>query len=63
MSTQLKPALSEQDTVPADADPEETSEWIDSLAEVISRDGLARAEFLVDQLIESGRAPKGRRTG
>jgi len=44
----------------ADGDPDETLDWLDSLAEVIERDGLARAEFLVDRLIETGRRAGGR---
>ncbi len=44
----------------ADLDAEETRDWIESLADVIERDGLERAEFLVDRLIEAGRAAGGR---
>ena len=44
----------------ADDDPDETGDWLASLAEVIERDGLPRAEFLVDRLIESGRRAGGR---
>jgi pyruvate dehydrogenase E1 component len=43
-----------------DGDPDETADWIASLEDVIARDGLARAEFLVDRLIESGRNAGGR---
>ncbi|MGB3211446.1 MAG: pyruvate dehydrogenase (acetyl-transferring), homodimeric type [Desulforhopalus sp.] len=43
-----------------DADVDETQDWLDSLAEVISRDGLTRAEFLLEKLIESGRRAGGR---
>lgn len=43
-----------------DSDREETQDWLASLADVIQRDGLARAEFLVDQLIASGRVAGGR---
>jgi len=43
-----------------DADPDETQDWVASLADVIARDGVARAEFLVDRLIETGRAAGGR---
>lgn len=43
-----------------DVDRDETQDWTSSLAEVIERDGLARAEFLVDRLIESGRRAGGR---
>ena len=44
----------------SDTDSEETQDWIESLADVIERDGLERAEFLVDRLIESGRVAGGR---
>ncbi|MDH3413878.1 MAG: pyruvate dehydrogenase (acetyl-transferring), homodimeric type, partial [Gammaproteobacteria bacterium] len=43
-----------------DIDPDETRDWLDSLQSVIERDGMQRAEFLVDQLIESGRRAGGR---
>ena len=44
----------------ADVDCLETQDWTTSLAEVIERDGLPRAEFLVDRLIEAGRRAGGR---
>lgn len=44
----------------ADVDGDETQDWTASLAEVIERDGLPRAEFLVDRLIEAGRRAGGR---
>ena len=44
----------------ADEDREETQDWLASLAEVIERDGMQRAEFLVDRLIEAGRVAGGR---
>ncbi|HEY5719391.1 MAG TPA: pyruvate dehydrogenase (acetyl-transferring), homodimeric type, partial [Gammaproteobacteria bacterium] len=43
-----------------DGDPDETGDWLESLAEVIERDGLGRAEYLVDRLIEAGRRAGGR---
>ncbi len=43
-----------------DEDREETQDWLASLGEVIEREGLSRAEFLVDRLIESGRVAGGR---
>ena len=43
-----------------DSDPDETLDWLDSLAEVIERDGLARSEYLLERLIESGRRAGGR---
>jgi pyruvate dehydrogenase E1 component len=44
----------------ADTDNEETRDWLDSLSAVIERDGLGRAEYLVDRLIEAGRRSGGR---
>ncbi len=35
----------------ADADPQETREWLDALEAVITREGPARAHFLLEQLI------------
>lgn len=43
-----------------DMDVDETQDWLDSLAEVIERDGLSRAEFLLDKLIDYGRRAGGR---
>jgi len=43
-----------------DTDADETQDWLASLAEVVDRDGMPRAEFLVDRLIESGRRAGGR---
>jgi len=43
-----------------DTDIDETSDWLDSLTEVIEREGLPRAEFLLDKLIEHGRRAGGR---
>ena len=43
-----------------DIDPDETGDWLESLADVIARDGLIRAEYLVDRLIEAGRRAGGR---
>jgi pyruvate dehydrogenase E1 component len=43
-----------------DIDRDETQDWLDSLAAVIERDGLPRAEYLLAQLIESGRRAGGR---
>ncbi len=47
-------------TLAAERDADETRDWLDSLAEVIERDGLGRAEYLVDRMIESGRRAGGR---
>ena len=43
-----------------DEDPDETGDWLASLEDVIARDGLPRAEFLLDRLIEFGRRAGGR---
>ncbi|NKC16185.1 MAG: pyruvate dehydrogenase (acetyl-transferring), homodimeric type [Gammaproteobacteria bacterium] len=40
---------------PNDIDPLETSEWIESLASVLERDGPQRAHFLLEQLIAEAR--------
>ena len=55
-------AISQQtiSSLPTDSDADETRDWLDSLAEVIERNGLQRAEYLVDRLIESGRRSGGR---
>lgn len=53
------PHLSRSDDRP-DIDSEETQDWLDSLSDVIQRDGLQRAEYLVDRLIEAGRRAGGR---
>jgi len=38
-----------------DTDPQETSEWLDSLAAVFEEDGVNRAHFLVNELIDYAR--------
>lgn len=43
-----------------DADSAETEDWLASLNEGLARDGMARAEYLIDRLIESGRRAGGR---
>ena len=53
-------ARSAIDRLVDDTDRDETDDWIASLAEVIARDGIPRAEFLLDRLIESGRRAGGR---
>ncbi|MEM7054980.1 MAG: pyruvate dehydrogenase (acetyl-transferring), homodimeric type, partial [Pseudomonadota bacterium] len=40
---------------PNDAYPEETREWLESLAAVIDREGPERAHFLLDRLVEMAR--------
>jgi pyruvate dehydrogenase E1 component len=39
----------------SDADPQETREWLDSLDAVIEREGPARANFLLEQLVARAR--------
>jgi len=39
---------------PADADPQETREWLDALEAVIAHEGSARTHFLLEQLIALG---------
>jgi pyruvate dehydrogenase E1 component len=39
---------------PSDADPQETSEWLEALQAVIAREGPERAHFLLEQLIALG---------
>ena len=56
--TKMPPPTLPTSTV--DRDPDETSDWLDSLVEVVERDGLGRAEYLVDRLIETGRRAGGR---
>jgi pyruvate dehydrogenase E1 component len=46
--------------VQLETDSEETEDWLESLSEVIQRDGISRAEFLLDKLIEQGRRAGGR---
>jgi len=38
-----------------DLDPQETREWLDALRSVVSADGLERAHFLLEQLIDQAR--------
>jgi pyruvate dehydrogenase E1 component len=40
---------------PQDIDPEETREWIESLASTLERDGVERAHFLLEQLVDHAR--------
>ena len=39
----------------SDLDPEETQEWLDSLASILDRDGVERAHFLLERLIDEAR--------
>ena len=43
-----------------DLDPTETKEWLESVEDVIDRDGTERAHFLLDQVV--GAAAPGART-
>jgi pyruvate dehydrogenase E1 component len=38
-----------------DVDPSETQEWIDALESILARDGVERAHFLLEQLVERAR--------
>ena len=39
----------------ADADAQETKEWLDALSGVVAQEGTERAHFLIEKLIEAGR--------
>ena len=39
----------------SDPDPQETQEWLDALHALIEQEGEARAEFVLQQLVDSGR--------
>ena len=39
----------------SDLDPQETQEWIESLESVLEREGLERAHFLLERLIDKAR--------
>jgi pyruvate dehydrogenase E1 component len=40
---------------PEDIDPEETREWIDSLSSTLDREGVKRAHFLLERLVDHAR--------
>ena len=42
-----------------DADPEETNEWLESLEAVIEREGLVRAHYLLEQMVDFTRRSGG----
>ncbi|MGH8653962.1 MAG: hypothetical protein ACREYE_18140, partial [Gammaproteobacteria bacterium] len=42
-------------TRPVDIDPEETREWIESLGAVLQQEGVERAHFLLEKLIDKAR--------
>jgi pyruvate dehydrogenase E1 component len=39
----------------SDIDPQETREWIESLASILEREGVGRAHFLLEQLVDHAR--------
>jgi len=41
--------------VAQDSDPEETREWIESLASTLEREGVERAHFLLEKLVDHAR--------
>ena len=41
--------------IPGDADPQETREWLDALQAVIETEGVERAHFLIESLVEQAR--------
>jgi pyruvate dehydrogenase E1 component len=40
---------------PGDSDPEETREWLDALTAVIEAEGIERAHFLIESLVDAAR--------
>jgi pyruvate dehydrogenase E1 component len=46
---------SQIETAPGDADPEETREWLDALEAVIETEGVERAHFLIESLVDKAR--------
>ena len=42
-------------TLPSDLDPQETQEWIESLEAIIETEGVERAHFILEQLIDTAR--------
>ena len=40
---------------PIDIDPDETQEWVESLEAVLEREGVERAHFLLEKLIDKAR--------
>ena len=41
------------DMMHQDVDPQETKEWIDALESVLEEEGVERAHYLLEKLIES----------
>ena len=46
--------MSDIGLTPADADPQETREWLDALEAVIEQEGPGRAHYLIEKLIALG---------
>ena len=53
----LEPARGEENPQepPEDIDPEETREWIDSLASTLDREGVKRGHYLLERLVDHAR--------
>ncbi|AAU90979.1 pyruvate dehydrogenase complex, E1 component, pyruvate dehydrogenase [Methylococcus capsulatus str. Bath] len=49
------PSLNSQFAANTDTDPEETREWLDALAAVIETEGVERAHFLIEKLVDKAR--------
>lgn len=43
------------DAAPGDTDPQETREWLDALEAVIATEGIERAHFLIESLVDHAR--------
>jgi pyruvate dehydrogenase E1 component len=52
---ELDPQVTPAHPVPKDTDPEETKEWLDSLSSTLEREGVDRAHFLLEQLVDHAR--------
>ena len=44
-----------QSDAPTDIDPQETQEWVEALEAVLEQEGVDRAHFLLEQLIDKAR--------
>ncbi|HWP00938.1 MAG TPA: pyruvate dehydrogenase (acetyl-transferring), homodimeric type [Methylococcus sp.] len=51
----LNPSLAPLQAGDMDTDPEETREWLDALVAVIESEGIERAHFLIEKLIDKAR--------
>ncbi|QJD28709.1 pyruvate dehydrogenase (acetyl-transferring), homodimeric type [Methylococcus geothermalis] len=49
------PSPNSQSAANTDTDPEETREWLDALAAVIETEGVERAHFLIEKLVDKAR--------